>query len=81
MGKEMNKELETIIRLNLINLRYKAGKTQGDIAAATGKSVNAVGSWEQGLSLPDIYTLYRLAKFYGVEMEYFYENKVPNVIV
>ena len=81
MGKEMNKELEAIIRQNLINLRYRSGKTQGEIASITGKSVNAVGSWEQGLSLPDIYTLYRLAKFYGVEMEYFYENKVPKVIV
>ena len=81
MGKEMNKELECIIRLNLINLRYKAGKTQADIADLTGKSINAVGSWEQGLSLPDIYTLYRLAKYYNVSMEYFYEHETPKVIV
>jgi transcriptional regulator with XRE-family HTH domain len=80
MGKEANKELETAIRLNLISLRMKNGKTQSDVAAVTGKSVNAVGSWEQGLSLPDIYTLYKLAKYYNVNMEYFYENEVPKVI-
>lgn len=49
MGKEMNKELETIIRLNLINLRYRAGKTQGEIASITGKSVNAVGSFTRAV--------------------------------
>lgn len=80
MGKEANKDLETRIRFNLISLRMKAGKTQADIAAETGRSINAVGSWEQGLSLPDIYTLYKLAKFYNVKMEYFYENDVPKVI-
>ena len=81
MGKEENADLKTIIRWNLINLRYKAGKTQSDIADITGKSINAVGSWEQGLSMPDIYTLYRLSKYYNVTMEYFYENKVPKVLI
>ena len=81
MGKEINKDLETAIRLNLISLRLKAGRTQSDIAKLTGKSINAVGSWEQGLSLPDIYTLYRLAKYYNVSMEYFYEHEISKVIL
>ena len=81
MRKEENADLKTTIRWNLINLRYKAGKTQSDIADITGKSINAVGSWEQGLSMPDIYTLYRLSKYYNVTMEYFYENKVPKVLI
>ena len=75
MDKELNEELRKNIRENLIDLRIKHGKTQQDIAIETQKSVNAVGSWEQGLSLPDIYTLYRLSKYYNVIMEYFYEHK------
>lgn len=74
MDKELNEELRKNIRENLIELRIKHGKTQQDIAIETKKSVNAVGSWEQGLSLPDIYTLYRLSKYYNVIMEYFYEH-------
>lgn len=81
MGKEKNKQLEDTIRWNIVNLRYKSGKTQSEIAEATGKSVNAVGSWEQGLSMPDIYTLYKLSKYYNVPMEYFYENQVPKVLI
>lgn len=75
MDKEKNAALRQAVRLNLINLRMTKGLTQGDIASETGKSCNAVGSWEQGLSLPDISTLYRLSTFYGVSMEYFFENK------
>ena len=78
MDKELNEELKKNIRENLIDLRIKHGKTQQDIAIETQKSVNAVGSWEQGLSLPDIYTLYRLSKYYNVIMEYFYEHDVKD---
>lgn len=75
MNKELNEKLKKNIRENLVDLRLQHGKTQQDIATETKKSVNAVGSWEQGLSLPDIYTLYRLSKYYKVSMEYFYEHK------
>lgn len=69
----MNKErLREVIRLNLISLRINKGITQSDIAAITNKSKNAVASWEQGKSLPDVTTLYELSKFYHKNMEYFY---------
>lgn len=75
MTKQDNEYLKKNIRENLIALRQRRGFTQSDIAKMTGKSENAVGSWEQGLSLPDLSTLYRLSKIYLVTMEYFYENE------
>lgn len=48
--------------------------TQSKLAAMVEKSPNAVASWEQDLSLPDIVTLYQLANIYGVSMEYFYKD-------
>lgn len=67
-------EIRQIIRDNLKNLRIANSKTQLDIAKLTGKSENAVGSWEQGLSLPDIATLYRLAQYYNKLIDYMYER-------
>lgn len=69
-----DKEMRDIIRSNLIRLRQQAGKTQSDIAKYCGKSENAVGSWEQGLSLPDIVTLAKLARLYNVSIDTFYEE-------
>ena len=71
-----DEEIRQIIRDNLKQLRLEKGKTQLDIAKLTGKSENAVGSWEQGLSLPDIVTLMRLATYYEKTIDYMYrENK------
>lgn len=67
-------EMRKNIRENLIELRIKKGITQTELAKIIGKSANAVASWEQGLSLPDVTMLYRLAAYYGKLMEYFYEN-------
>ena len=67
-------EMRENIRINLINLRTSRDITQSKLAKIIEKSPNAVASWEQGVSLPDITTLYQLSKFYGVSMEFFYEN-------
>lgn len=63
------------IKNNLLRLRKKNGLTQSDIADITGKKAPTIASWEQGISLPDLQTLYRLSKFYKVMLEYFYENE------
>ena len=63
------------IQANLRELRKKKGATQGDLAIITGRSENAIGSWEQGLSLPDIETLYRLSIYYQISMEYFFQHE------
>ena len=74
MKKENKEELRAIIQHNLMICRVRNKLTQKDVSKLVGKTTNAVASWEQGLSLPDITTLYKLAKLYNVEMEYFYIN-------
>jgi transcriptional regulator with XRE-family HTH domain len=67
-------EMRENIKNNLIDLRVEHNLTQSKLAEIIEKSPNAVASWEQGLSLPDVTTLYRLALYYNVIMEYFYKN-------
>lgn len=72
----MKSEEDKIIRENiknvLIECRVKKELTQTEVGKIVGKSKNAVASWEQGLSLPDIVTLLRLSKYYDVPIEYMY---------
>lgn len=70
--KEDNKEMRDKIRRTLIELRTENGLTQSEVGILVGKSSNAVASWEQGLSLPDAVTLYKLAKHYNKSMDYMY---------
>ena len=67
-------EMRENIRINLINLRIAHGLNQTEVGKKVNKVKTAVASWEQGISLPDITTLYNLSKIYGVTMEYFYEE-------
>ena len=69
-----DRKMRDVIRSNLKRLRDENHKTQLDIAKYTGKTENAVGSWEQGLSLPDPVTLYKLSRLYNVPMDYLYEE-------
>lgn len=70
--KADNKEMRDKIRRILIELRTESGLTQSDVGSIVGKSTNAVASWEQGLSLPDVVTLYKLARHYNKTMDYMY---------
>lgn len=63
------------IRKNLIECRIEKGLTQTDVGKLVGKSKTAVASWEQGLSMPDIATLYRLALYYEKTIAYMYGEK------
>ena len=72
--EETKDELRKNIRKNLIELRKKKGLSQVDIAEIVEKKSSSVASWEQGISLPDVTTLYRLSLYYNVMMEYFYKN-------
>lgn len=47
---------------NLKKLRKKLGLSQKDIAAATGFSEKTVSKWECGASIPDINTLFAIAR-------------------
>lgn len=66
--------LRSNIRENLIDLRISHKLTQEDVGNVVDKKFTTVASWEQGKSLPDLQTLYRLSLYYKKSMEYFYEN-------
>ena len=71
MDKEQEKEeIRQTIRENLVMLRKVNNYSQEELAQKMGKKKATVGSWEQGTSLPDIYTMSELAKLYGVSFEY-----------
>lgn len=67
-----NEETREKIRNILIECRTQRELTQTEVGKVVGKSKNAVASWEQGLSLPDVVTLYRLARYYGKSIDYMY---------
>lgn len=78
-----DKELKSLIQKNLVLFREESGYTQSEVAKLVGKSATAVASWEQGLSMPNPVTLYRLSKIYSKPMNEFCEErireKVPKV--
>lgn len=67
-------EIREIIRANIVKLRADKGVTQTELGLEVGKSKTAVASWEQGLSIPDATTLFRLSKYFNKSIEYFYEK-------
>lgn len=68
----MDYEIRAKVRDRLVSLRIESGKTQKEIGDICGKSKTAVASWEQGQSLPDIETLYRLSLYYKKTMDYMF---------
>jgi uncharacterized protein YjbI with pentapeptide repeats len=58
--------------------RKKINLSQAELAEQVSISPQAVGKWERGESVPDIFTLNRLAAIFGVDLNYFsdtYEEK------
>lgn len=65
-------KIREIIKNRLIECRKLNNLSQTEVGKIVGKSKNAVASWEQGLSLPDLITLYQLANYYGKSLDYMY---------
>ena len=68
-------KINFIIAKNLSELRRKNKLTQLEVAEKLNYSDKAVSKWEQGESLPGIEVLYKLAKLYGVSMDYIVGEK------
>lgn len=64
------KNLKEIVGDNLQYLRKERKMTQMEIAEMFGYSDKAVSKWENGDTLPDLETLYKIATFYGVTLDY-----------
>lgn len=67
-----NAVIRNKVRAALIECRTANGLTQTEAGKIVGKSKTTVASWEQGLSMPDAPTLYRLAKYYDKSIAYMY---------
>ena len=67
-----DEEIRAVVRKKLIECRQEKGVTQTEVGKVVGKSKNAVASWEQGLSMPDIAQLKRLATYYQKTIAYMY---------
>lgn len=59
----------------LIECRKEKGITQAELAKTLDLKPTTVASWEQGKSLPNIQTLYRLAQYYKKTIGYMYGEK------
>ncbi len=55
----------------IANYRKNLGLTQDALAAKCSVTRQAVAKWEKGESMPDIYTIARLAKLFSVSIEDF----------
>ena len=51
------------------------GVTAYQVAKETGIPVSTFSDWKSGRSKPGAKKIYLLAKFFGVPMEYFFEDK------
>lgn len=69
-------EIRTNIQNILIKLRTEHELTQTDVGKIVGKSKTAVAAWEQGKSLPDVQTLYRLSIYYNKTLDYMFGKRV-----
>ena len=69
-----DEEMRETIRKNLIFCRTEAQLTQTEVGDVIKKSKTAVASWEQGISLPNITDLFKLARYYDRPIEWFYED-------
>lgn len=58
----------------LMDLRKLKGRTQEEIGNIFGVSKQAVSKWENGFTMPDITLLPKIAEFYGVTIDYFFNE-------
>jgi len=65
-------EIRKIVQNRLVECRIEANLTQKEVGDLIGKKPTTVASWEQGLSSPDIDTLYRLTKYYGKTLAFMF---------
>lgn len=65
--KNIETKIRETMRQNIIAKRKELGITQGDLANMVGLKTKTVGSWEQGLSSPDIDTIVLLLKIFDMD--------------
>lgn len=71
-------EIRQIVQTRLVECRLEANLTQKEVGDLVGKKPTTVASWEQGKTLPDIDTLYRLTKYYGKTLDFMFGEENDN---
>ena len=56
----------------LRELRRKNGYTQSSLAKALGVSQSTIGNWEAGIRLPNLDTLERITRLFGISVGCFF---------
>lgn len=64
------REIKKIIAKNLADLRKMNNLKQTELAEKLQYSDKAISKWEQGETLPDIETLFKICEIYGVTLDY-----------
>ena len=70
-------DLKSILAENLYELRCARGLTQLAFAEKMNYSDKAISKWERAESVPDIFTLKKIADFYGVGVDYLLTRDHP----
>ncbi len=60
----------------LNTLRKQKGLTQSELAFALNYSDKAVSKWERGESVPDTYTAFKIAEFFGVSVDELFSDSL-----
>ena len=68
-------EIRQCVRKKLIECRKEHKLTQTQVGELVGKKKTTVASWEQGQTVPDIETLYRLAVYYEKTLDFMFGEK------
>ena len=59
----------------LKELRLAKGESQKNLAEYLNISFQSVSKWESGVHYPDVFLLEKIANYYGVGVEYFFDSK------
>lgn len=70
-----DKEIRKIIAQRLKECREEKGINQTELGILLGKAKTTIATWEQGRSMPDVETLYRLSLYYEKSLNYLYGVK------
>ena len=65
---------QTVLSKNLRELRERRGLTQKDLADKLSLSDKTISKWENERSIPDVFTLLKLAELLDCALDDFFEN-------
>ena len=76
--EELN--IKNNISQNLIYLRKNQKLTQGELAEKISYSDKTISKWENGDAIPDVETLYLIAKFYYVSIDAIINSDLQKIV-